>query len=108
MLDNTDAAIRPTVPDRHEIGANGGPSIDLDVEVAKMAELVGKRVDQPIIRFRTTAAWFKFATAAELKLLDIFQGRIERAEGRLRDLRAKRTRIMNRCIKEMRRREGKS
>jgi hypothetical protein len=58
--------------------------------------------------FGLKAAWLKFADGRELKRLAKLHVRIERREQALADLRAERTKIMNRCIRRMRRKAGKN
>lgn len=69
------------------IGHNGGPGGDL---------------------FGLRAAWLRFANELELKRLAKLHMRIERRKRGLDDLYQERKRIMNRCIRRMRRAEGKS
>jgi hypothetical protein len=57
--------------------------------------------------FGLKAAWLRFADGQELKRLAKLHVRIERREQALADLRAERTKIMNRCIRRMRRKAGK-
>ena len=58
--------------------------------------------------FGLKAAWLRFADVQELKRLAKLHVRIERREQALDDLRAERTKIMNRCIRRMRRKAGKT
>lgn len=68
------------------IGHNGGPSVE---------------------PFGLRAAWLRFATELELRRLAKLHMRIERRKRALSDLTAERRLIMNRCIRRMRRAEGK-
>jgi hypothetical protein len=70
-----------------QIGHNGGPKI----------------TDPSEIR----AAWFKFADEYDARRLAKLHLRIERKKAGLRDLTRERTAIMMRCIRRMRRAEGK-
>jgi hypothetical protein len=58
--------------------------------------------------FGLKAAWLKYASGRELKRLAKLHVRIERREQALVDLRAERSKIMNRCIRRMRRKAGKN
>lgn len=58
--------------------------------------------------FGLRAAWLRFAEARELARLAKLHFRIERKEQALKDLRAERATIMNRCIRRMRRASGKN
>jgi hypothetical protein len=68
------------------IGHNGGPRV------------------QP---FGLRAAWLRFANELELRRLAKLHMRIERRKRGIEDLVAERRLIMNRCIRRMRRAEGK-
>jgi hypothetical protein len=57
--------------------------------------------------FGLTAAWLRFANGLEVKRLAKLHVRIKRKEQALADLRKQRTKIMNRCIRRMRRSAGK-
>jgi len=57
--------------------------------------------------FGIEAPWLRFADDAELVRLSKLQVRIDRKEQALKDLRAERKTIMNRCIRRMRRAAGK-
>jgi hypothetical protein len=61
--------------------------------------------DAPIFGLR--AAWLRFATELELRRLARLHLRIERKQRALQDLRGERKLIMNRCIRRMRRSNGK-
>jgi hypothetical protein len=58
--------------------------------------------------FGLKAAWVKYANKSELKRLAKLHVRMELKEQALADLREERTRIMNCCIKRMRREAGKN
>lgn len=68
------------------IGHNGGPRVE---------------------PFGLRAAWLKFANELELRRLAKLHMRIERRKRGIEDLVAERRLIMNRCIRRMRRAEGK-
>jgi len=57
--------------------------------------------------FGLRAAWLRFANELELRRLAKLQMRIERRKRGIADLVAERRLIMNRCIRRMRRAEGK-
>lgn len=57
--------------------------------------------------FGLGAPWLRFTTALELRRLAILHVRIERRQRAIDDLMAERRLIMNRCIRRMRRAEGK-
>ena len=69
------------------IGHNGGPSAQL---------------------FGIGAAWLRFANMVELKRLSILHVRIERRRRAISELVDERQKIMNRCIRRMRRSQGKN
>ncbi len=77
----------PATQPRVGIGHNGGPSME---------------------PFGLRAAWLRFANDLELRRLAKLHMRIERRQRGLSDLMAERKRIMNRCIRRMRRAEGKN
>lgn len=85
----------PTVQQSPMIGHNRPP---------KEAAINKPKVSKP---FGLKAAWLRFAEERELARLAKLHVRIERKERALRDLRAERTTIMNRCIRRMRRAAGK-
>ncbi len=58
--------------------------------------------------FQCGAPWTGHADEAELHRLARLQGRIARREEALRELKAERALIMNRCIRRMRRKDGKN
>jgi hypothetical protein len=61
--------------------------------------------DTPLFGLR--AAWLHFATDLELRRLAKLHLRIERKKAAMKDLVGERQRIMNRCIRRMRRTSGK-
>lgn len=58
--------------------------------------------------FGLRAAWLHFAEKRELQRLSKLHGRIERRQKSLDELVSERRRIMNRCIRRMRRESGKN
>lgn len=74
------------------------------------ASLVGKPVQGIDIKnlFGIRAAWLHFANELELRRLAKLHMRIERRKRGLDDLVTERQRIMNRCIRRMRRQQGKN
>lgn len=76
-----------TAQDRPGIGHNGGP----------VAEPFGLR-----------SRWLRFADEIELRALAKLYLRIERKKAALAHLVAERQTIMNRCIRRMRRKNGKT
>ncbi len=72
-------------------------------EVDELYKLVGPKITPVVAAFQCNAAWVHHAEMSELRRLAVLQGRIIRAQLRLDDLRAERTKIMSRCIKRMRR-----
>ena len=85
------------------IGHNGGP----DMDVRQLFKLIGPRKDALPEIFEGGAPWTGHASDEELKRLGTVQGRIARRERALKELKAERTRIMNRCIRRMRRKDGR-
>jgi len=83
-------AVAPTTQGPHGIGHNSG-------QVAEKVEPFGLR-----------AAWLHFANELELRRLAKLHMRIERRKRGMEDLVAERQRIMNRCIRRMRRQQGKN
>jgi hypothetical protein len=69
---------------------------------------VGSNRSRRASPFGLEAAWLRHTDAKELRRLAKLHVRIEQKEKSLRDLRNERTRIMNRCIRRMRRLAGKS
>ena len=85
-----------------QIGHNRGP----EMVVQRMLEMVGPRQTQKPSAFQCGAPWTAMASDSELKRLGTLQGRIERREAALRQLRKERTKIMMRCVRRMRRERG--
>ncbi|MEM7295669.1 MAG: hypothetical protein AAF330_03440 [Pseudomonadota bacterium] len=69
------------------MGHNGGPEIE---------------------PFGLRAAWLRFANEVELRRLAKLHVRIERKRRALSDMVAERSKIMSRCIRRMRRSQGKA
>jgi hypothetical protein len=78
---------RPTTQAVAKIGHNDGP---------------------PLNPFGLHAAWLRFANEIELIRLAKLQARINRRQRAINDLIAERQKIMNRCIRRMRRKSGKN
>jgi hypothetical protein len=104
-----------TAPIRHPIcaaitaarvGHNGGPLME-DVNARVVFSFVGPRPDTALPTFDCGAPWTGYASRDELIRLSRLQRRIEVKERGLRDLRAERTKIMMRCVRRMRRAEGR-
>lgn len=57
--------------------------------------------------FQCGAPWTAYAEDDELRELGRVEGRIQRKERALKELRRERTRVMMRCVRRMRRAEGK-
>lgn len=77
----------PAAQEPAKIGHNGGP---------------------PVEPFGLRAAWLRFATEMELRRLAKLHIRIERRKRSIADLIGERKLIMNRCIRRMRRADGKT
>lgn len=88
---------------RGKIGHNGGP----DMTAQRWFEIIGPKADTAIEVFECGAPWTAHASDDELKRLGTLQRRIKTRERALKELRAERTRIMMRCVRRMRRKEGK-
>jgi hypothetical protein len=88
------------------VGHNGGPALD-DLRAELLFELIGKRKADTALPFKCGAPWTGHASEVELKRLAKLHGRITRRKQSLKELEAERKRIMNRCIKRMRRANGK-
>lgn len=87
-MDNADRrAVDAAAQDAAGIGHNGGPAIE---------------------PFGLRAAWLRFATEIELRALAKIHLRIERRRRGISWLVSERQRIMNRCIRRMRRAGGKN
>lgn len=63
---------------------------------------------EPIEPFGLRTAWLHFANELELRRLAKLHGRINRRKRGLDDLVTERQKIMNRCIRRMRRHQGKN
>ncbi len=74
-------------PTAHGIGHNGAPK------------------PEP---FGLRSAWLRFANAVELRRLAKLHMRVKLKERALKEVISERQRIMNRCIRRMRRSEGKN
>lgn len=82
-----DCTAAPTTQTPAGIGHNGGPTTPL---------------------FGLHAAWLRFAEEVELRRLAKLHLRIERKKASMEVLVSERQRIMNRCIRRMRRDKGKN
>jgi len=82
-----DCTAAPTTQKPAGIGHNGGPTTPL---------------------FGLHAAWLRFADELELRRLAKLHLRIERKQASMKVLVRERQRIMSRCIRRMRRNEGKN
>lgn len=98
-----DCTAAPTTQADVGIGHNGGPELTIE----QMFALVGPRKFTVIEPFQCGAPWTGYATDDELRQLAVDQGRIERAERRVKEMKARRNKTMNRCIRRMRREQGK-
>ena len=104
-LDNSKSGAAPTAAQaRPGIGHNGGP----DDEAARLFELIGPRTPTEVEPFQCGAPWTGHASQAELARLCTLQVRIELRQRAIAELIAERRLIMNRCIRRMRRNEGKN
>lgn len=78
---------------------------------AQVAHGIGHNSAQSIDKeepFGIRAAWLRFANEIELRRLAKLHGRINRRKASLNDLISERQLIMNRCIRRMRRKNGKN
>lgn len=73
---------------------------------AQMFELIGPRQATAPIAFQCGAPWTAHATDAELVELGRLQGRIQRRELAIKEMRAQRHKVMMRCVRRMRRERG--
>jgi hypothetical protein len=79
--------------------------------VAPATQVQARMADKPIVKsepFGLRAAWLHFASELEIKRLAKLHMRIQRRKRGLDDLVTERQRIMNRCIRRMRRQNGKN
>ena len=72
------------------------------------APAIGHNGGPPAPLFGLYAAWLRYADQRELRRLAKLHLRIERKKHALAELTAERQRIMNRCIRRMRRDQGKN
>ncbi|KIC12878.1 hypothetical protein RA19_00280 [Leisingera sp. ANG-M1] len=80
-----------------------------DREAERLAAMIGDNGGPPLVEpFGISAPWFQFANAEEVERLAKLHVRIERRQLILSDDIGERTKIMNRCIRRMRRAAGKS
>lgn len=75
---------------------------------AQEAPGIGHNGGPASLPFGLHAAWLRFADAMELRRLAKLHVRIERRKRGIADLVEERQRIMNRCIRRMRRSQGKN
>lgn len=85
-----------------QMGHNGGP----DLEAEHLYQIIGPKEKSAPEVFDCGAPWTAHASRQELLELARVQGWIVRREQALRELRARRTRIMMRCVRRMRREKG--
>ena len=76
--------------------------------ITQRAAGIGHNGGPPVEPFGLRDAWLRFASEVELRRLALLHLRIERRKRGLDGLVAERKRIMNRCIRRMRRAEGKN
>jgi hypothetical protein len=86
------------------MGHNGGPALT----ARQWFEILGPRTETAFMPFQCGAPWTGHATDDELLPLAKLQRRIELRERALAGMRAERALIMNRCIRRMRRKNGKT
>jgi len=84
--DKKNSTVNAAAPHSYKIGHNGGPSME---------------------PFGLRARWLKFANDLELRRLAKLHMRIERKQAGLQALVKERQKIMQRCIRRMRREAGK-
>lgn len=94
------------VPATHPagVGHNGPPLDDADI----LFEFFGPAQLLEIQPFHCGAPWTAHANDAELRELALNEFRIAVKTRALKDMKAKRRQIMNRCIRRMRRADGKT
>lgn len=79
------------------------------VQLAAQARLLDEaKRPEKIEPFGLRALWLHFANEVEVRRLAKLQKRIEQKKRSLADLTEERTKIMNRCIRRMRRAQGKN
>lgn len=81
---------------------------NISARSATPSPMMGHNNPPPERVFGLRAAWLRYAENREIVQLAKLHVRIERKEQALKDLRAERTTIMNRCIRRMRRASGKN
>ena len=91
------------VQDAPGIGHNRPP----DDEAERWLKLIGPREPEARQPFQCGAPWTGHATEEELRRLARLQVRIEIRQRAVAEMIAERRRIMNRCIRRMRRSDGK-
>ena len=77
-------------------------------QITKSIDHNRKQIADPSEPFGLRAAWLHFANMIELRRLAQLHGRINRRKQSLDELVTERQRIMNRCIRRMRRQQGKN
>lgn len=78
------------------------------VPTTQTRNLTGQEQDQTPTPFGLSAAWLHFANELELRRLAKLQARINRRQRAVNELVSERQKIMNRCIRRMRRASGKN
>jgi hypothetical protein len=79
-----------------------------DADLQDIADSIGHNGGPPIEEpFGIKAKWLAFAEMVELRRLAILNVRIERKKSSLKSLTDERRTIMMRCIRRMRRKDGK-
>jgi hypothetical protein len=80
-----------------------------ETQAKRIAGLIGHNGGPPISEpFGISAPWFQFANPDEVERLAKLHVRIERRQMIISDDIGERTKIMNRCIRRMRRAAGKN
>jgi len=87
----------------HGIGHNGGPETDLQ----RMYQMVGPKKTTPAPTYQCGAPWTGYATDDELKELGKRQARVDMKQAVIDAEKAEMRKTRGRCIKRMRRDQGK-
>lgn len=85
-----------------------GDDIPCAADATAHAPAMGHNGDPVMEPFGLRAAWLRLATELELRRLAKLHLRIQRRQQSLNEMIAERRLIMNRCIRRMRRADGKN
>lgn len=86
---------------------HNSPPLSSGMLALRISQAIGKPKATPLEPFRSKAPWVGYAKTKEKVALSRIQRRLDRKKQSIADLKADQNLIMARCIRRMRRAEGK-